>query len=447
MSLEQDDMEKRRQKRLEMQKKRQQEQRRMKLTLAAAAVVLVGVVAGIVALVKSAPSSQEAQAAFAATDATQATTESPIVKRTAAPEDTVIHIRAAGDLNITSSVVQSGLAASGYDFSNAFLDVASTLSNADITLLNLEGNICGEPYGSSTASAPREILTALKEAGVDLIQMANSYSIYNGLIGLNATLSQIRAAGLEPLGAYANINDAKEGRGYTIVNVRGVKIAFVAFTKGMGGLGMPDGSLECVNLLYEDYADKYAKVAKESITGVLKAAASEKPDITIALLHWGSENSDDLNKTQTQIANLMVQNGVDVILGTHPHRVQQLEWDEKAGTFIAYSLGDFYGNATHSGTAYSIILDLEITKNNSTGQTKVTGYDYTPIYTVKASETGTIQKVVRIHEAMEAYEGNYVDKVSSGAYDGMTYALKRIDYRVRGIYGNTDPSETTEAAS
>lgn len=446
MSPEQENMDARRAKRLEMQKKRQKEQRKMMLALAAAVVVLVGCGVAIFALAGRAPENANTLAATE-TAATTAATTSPMEKRTAAPADTVIHIRAAGDLNVTNSVVQSGLAATGYDFTNAFLDVASTLSDADITLMNLEGNFCGEPYGSATASAPAELLTALKDMGVDFLQTANSYSIYNGLIGLNSTLAQIRSSGIEPLGAYANVNDAREGKGYTICTVQGIKIAFVAFTKGLGGLGMPEGNLSCVNLLYTDYAETYKTVAKDSITKVLNAAAAEKPDITIALLHWGSENNDDINKTQTQIANLMLSNGVDVIIGTHPHRVQELKWDEKAGTFIAYSLGDFYGNATHSGTAYSIILDLEITKNGTSGETKVTGYDYIPIYTAKASETGTIQKVVRIEKAMEAYEGNFVDKVTASAYANMEYALKRIDYRVRGIYGSSDPNETTEATT
>ena len=90
----------------------------------------------------------------------------------------------------------------------------------------------------------------------------------------------------------------------------------------------------------------------------------EKPDITIALLHWGSEYNDDISDTQKSIVNLMKKQGVDVILGTHPHTVQAIEYDELAGTLVAYSLGDFFGDASRGGTNYSIILDLEITKDS-----------------------------------------------------------------------------------
>jgi len=119
---------------------------------------------------------------------------------------------------------------------------------------------------------------------------------------------------------------------------------------------------------------------------------------------------------------------VDVIIGTHSHYVQSILYDEDAGTFIAYSLGDFFGDATEAGTEYSIILDLEITKDNETGVTKVTGYDYTPIFTVH--EEGKPLRVARIREAMAAYNDNYVDKVSDLTYHDMEYALGRIEARV-----------------
>ena len=70
--------------------------------------------------------------------------------------------------------------------------------------MNFEGNVCGEPYGTQTTSAPIELVRTLRACGVDLLQMANSCAINNGLNGLTATLNSIRSAGIEPVGAYAN---------------------------------------------------------------------------------------------------------------------------------------------------------------------------------------------------------------------------------------------------
>ena len=430
MPLHDDEMNMRREKREAQRRKQQAEAKRLRITLILAAVVLVLCTAGIVFLPSRSDSSQTTVAAE--TRPTQKPTQATEpATRAQKSTKTTIHIKAAGDLNVTNTVINAGVAVGGYNYTRAFMDVASTLSDADLTVLNLEGNICGEPYGSDTTSAPRELLDGLRNAGVDLIQMANSCTINNGLIGLTSTLQTIRAAGLEPVGAFASESEFQQSKGYTITEAQGVKVAFVAFTKGLGGRGLPAGNDNLVNILYEDYASTYDKIDRTRITSVLKAVEAEKPDITIALLHWGSEYNDDISDTQKSIVNLMKKQGVDVIIGTHPHTVQAIEYDELAGTLVAYSLGDFFGDASRGGTNYSIILDLEITKDSSTGTTKVTNYSYTPIYTVSEAESADgYRRVVRIDKTVEAWEENYLDKVSQSAKESMVYALDRIEARI-----------------
>lgn len=430
MPLHDDEMNMRREKREAQRRKQQAEAKRLRITLILAAVVLVLCTAGIVFLTSRSDSSQTTVAAE--TRPTQKPTQATEpATRAQKSTKTTIHIKAAGDLNVTNTVINAGVAVGGYNYTRAFMDVASTLSDADLTVLNLEGNICGEPYGSDTTSAPRELLDGLRNAGVDLIQMANSCTINNGLIGLTSTLQTIRAAGLEPVGAFASESEFQQSKGYTITEAQGVKVAFVAFTKGLGGRGLPAGNDNLVNILYEDYASTYDKIDRNRITSVLKAVEAEKPDITIALLHWGSEYNDDISDTQKSIVNLMKKQGVDVIIGTHPHTVQAIEYDALAGTLVAYSLGDFFGDASRGGTNYSIILDLEITKDSSTGTTKVTNYSYTPIYTVSEAESADgYRRVVRIDKTVEAWEENYLDKVSQSAKESMVYALDRIEARI-----------------
>lgn len=430
MPLHDDEMNMRREKREAQRRKQQAEAKRLRITLILAAVVLVLCTAGIVFLTSRSDSSQTTVAAE--TRPTQKPTQATEpATRAQKSTKTTIHIKAAGDLNVTNTVINAGVAVGGYNYTRAFMDVASTLSDADLTVLNLEGNICGEPYGSDTTSAPRELLDGLRNAGVDLIQMANSCTINNGLIGLTSTLQSIRAAGLEPVGAFASESEFQQPKGYTITEAQGVKVAFVAFTKGLGGRGLPAGNDNLVNILYEDYASTYDKIDRTRITSVLKAVEAEKPDITIALLHWGSEYNDDISDTQKSIVNLMKKQGVDVIIGTHPHTVQAIEYDALAGTLVAYSLGDFFGDASRGGTNYSIILDLEITKDSSTGTTKVTNYSYTPIYTVSEAESADgYRRVVRIDKTVEAWEENYLDKVSQSAKESMVYALDRIEARI-----------------
>ncbi len=428
MPLHDDEMNKRRQKREAQRKKQQADARRIRMTLILAAVVLALCGFGILKLTQAAPEAE--QTGQPVIRETEATTEAPNPMTEPDPI-TTIHIKAAGDLNVTDNVIKAGLSANGYDFNRAFKDVSAILAEADLTVMNLEGNFCGEPYGSATTSAPPELLRDLRGAGVDLLQTANSCIINNGMIGMNATLSAIRAAGIEPVGAFANEAELRRSKGYTITEAQGVKVAFVAFTKGLGGRGMPAGSENLVNLLYEDYATTYNKEDNERITTILKNVETEKPDITIALVHWGSEYNDDISSSQEYLVKLLQKNGVDVILGTHSHTLQPIDYDPLKGTLVAYSLGDFFGDADRGATNYSIILDLEITKDANAGTTKVTDYSYTPIYTVTEEECDGYRRVVRIDKAIEAYNENYLDKVTRTCKEAMEYALQRVEERLK----------------
>ncbi len=339
---------------------------------------------------------------------------------------TTIRFVAAGDLNITDGVVAAG--GGEYDYTDVFMDVAHLLAEGDLTALNFEGNLCGAPYGAD--SAPDTLAKALDKAGVDYLQLANSYSISRGLSGLADTVTAVRAAGIEPLGAYATQEEAKAEKGYKICNISGIRVGITAFTKGMDGLALPADGTGCVNVLYKDYDSTYQEIDTEGISAVLDAMSKEKPDVVIALLHWGSEFNDTISASQKKIVTLLQEKGVDAIIGTHSHYVQKMEHDPEKGTFVAYSLGDFFGDADRSGSEYSVILNLEITKDNETGETKVTGYDYTPIFTVK--EEGLPIKVVRIRETMAAFESRYLDRVSEETYQAMAYALGRIEARISG---------------
>ena len=429
-------MEQRRQKRAALGKKRRKEQKALRRKLIMAAVIFLASLALVIWLTRNDGITQDpGQMGETPTDSMQPTfTEPPEERATLPPEapTTTIHIKAAGDLNVTDKVVSSGKALMGdyYDYTDALMDVAPLLSSADLTLMNFEGNLVGPPYGTETASAPIELVEALNAAGVDILQMANSYSIYNGMIGLAQTLNNMRAAGIEPVGAFATPDEFQRSKGYTICEIQGIKVAVVAFTKGMSGYGLPQGSENCVNKLFVDYDSEYRKIDYDGIRSILKSVRSEDPDITIAMLHWGAEYNDTIFDSQKDIAALMIKEGVDVILGTHSHMLHEVTLDQEENTLIAYSLGDFFGDATKSGTAYSIVLDIQITRDNEMGTTRIDGFTATPIYTLSENESNGQRRVVRIDETIAAYDVNFVDKVTLSAKEAMEYSLERIEARL-----------------
>ena len=421
---------KRREQRERLRQQRLAENRKLTIKLIAAAVVLVLCAAviflvaeqsGVQHLTDPTPTDPGITDPTAGTNPTLEPTETAAPSETLANDYTVIHFTAAGDITVTDKTAQ-------LNFEEALQDVLPVLCKADLTTVNFEGNLIGAPYGAEYASAPQSLMEALNNAGVDLVQMANSRSIYNGLSGLNTTLHNIRAAGLEPVGAWSTNQEAKETGGFTIREVNGVRIAIVAFTKGMDSMALPAGSENCVNVLYEDYATVWQEVDTAGITRILRAVEREKPDITIALVHWGSEYRDQISSTQKTIKNLMLENGVDAIIGTHPHYVQAMEFDPENSTFVAYSLGDLLSDGETAGTEYGVILDLEITKDNLNGETRITGYSYTSTFNSRMEGQGI--KILRLEEAVRAYENGYMYRVSQDLYEDMVYAQKRIVERI-----------------
>ncbi|MBQ7341281.1 MAG: CapA family protein [Oscillospiraceae bacterium] len=421
MAIDPEEMKRRRLQKQQQRESQQVQRKKLMIRLGIASGVLL--LCGILIFALSRPDAPSPQSP------TEKETVAPApTQPTEIPPTTTVHLAFAGDLIITDNVVNSGGA--DLNYSKVFGDVAPVLANADMAVLNLEGSLYGAPYGTQTASAPLSMMEALDDAGVDLIQLANSYSIYHGISGLGQTIDRVRSAGMEPLGVWPDTSSYQKARGFTLRNVNGLKIAFVAFTKGMvDGMALPAGSENCVNILYEDYDSTYQNINTEKITQVMKSAAREDPDAIVVLLHWGSKESDTVSSSQKRILNLLQELGADAVIGTHPIYLQQMSMNEN-GQFVAYSLGSFYSDAQDSGMEYSVILDLAFTKDNKSGKTTISGYDYTPIYTAK--QDGLPVRVVRIKETMAAYENNYIEKVSEADYNAMAYALERIEARIKG---------------
>lgn len=346
-------------------------------------------------------------------------------------EDAVATVSAVGDIYLSESMLADAKQPDGsYDFSTQLEPVIVPLSRADVTFGNFEGNFTGASYSAERASYPNELAAELSRVGFDLLQTANSFSIFNGVSGLEYTKEAIESQGMRALGTYVNEDDRRDHQ-VIIREVNGIRIAFVAFTKGVGNLTIPDNASCSVDLLYKDYTSDYSEINTEYITSVLSKAADEEPDVIIAALHWGSENNDQISQTQEEITELMLKNGVDVILGSHPHivgpierRSVTLENGLKKECVIAYSLGDFcIADAGQCNT--SLILDLEFTRTGN--QTVISHVGYTPISAIDRGEGYADRYRVVITQAeVEMYESNYFDHVSEALYEEMLTDLESI---------------------
>ena len=216
MAQDRDELYKRRQAREEQRKKRKKAQRLMRIRLIAAVLVLLACGGGIYYMISNngIPAVSVEATVPEAVETEPPETQAP-TERTAAMDQAPVKIKlvAGGDLNVTDQVVWAGQEGGEFDYTKAFMDVAPILSEAELSFLNFEGNVCGAPYGTATASAPQQMLEALKNAGVDMLQVANSCSITNGMLGLTSTLNNIRAAGIETLGAYTSTEEFERTKG------------------------------------------------------------------------------------------------------------------------------------------------------------------------------------------------------------------------------------------
>jgi poly-gamma-glutamate synthesis protein (capsule biosynthesis protein) len=285
-----------------------------------------------------------------------------------------------------------------YNFSNSFAAITAYTASADLTLADLELNFVPPPYEESSYRAPQSFAQTLRLSGIDLVQTANCAAIQTGMSGLASTIDALDSAGIEHVGTYRSEEELLRSNGVLIKNMNGLRIAFVSFSKGLGGLTLPQGKEFAADVLYEDYATDYSVLDKKTITQRLAAANNAAPDLIIALLHWGNEFDAEVTKKQEEIADLLIENNVRVILGTHPNNVGKIELRklttedgvEKQG-YVAYSLGNFFTANQKQHANESIIVNFEIKKNGLTGETTIENFTYTPIFINQDLEKATYE--------------------------------------------------------
>ena len=326
-------------------------------------------------------------------------------------QNTVVRIAAVGDIMIGDDQLAAARQADGsYDFTSCFAPISAYTMAVDLTVGNLELNFCGEPYcGKPDFRAPEALAKTLSGIGFDVLQTANSFSIQNGLTGLRSTMDTLERWQISPLGTYRSEEEKSACGGVLLKNVNGMRIAMLGFTKGLNNLSLPENEEYAVDLLYEDYATDYTVIAEDAIVRSVENAKALSPDLTIAMLHWGSEFDRGVTAKQEKIASLLLENGVDVILGSHSHMAGKLEQrtvTRSDGTerncVIAYSLGNFYADQTQAHTMQSMLLNLTATKNGATGETTLTDVSYTPICTVKQDREHPTFEVLPIRAAIRS---------------------------------------------
>ena len=304
-------LESRRLKRLEMKRKRKIQQR---IVLGVAFLVLVVI---ILLIVRGCSGKEEEKPQDTEQDNQQ---QEEVVTPPPADPDVTATLAAVGDIMAYQSQIDAAQQDDlTYNFKDAFSAVSAYTASADITVGNLELNMLGTtPYSGSPTTAPYfnapEILAQnLSDIGFDILQTANTYSIMNGINGLSSTMRLLNEAGIDAVGTHTS--DPGATGGVITREVNGIKFAFIAFTKGVNNMTLPLNSEYCVDLLYTDYNTDYKIVDSTGILERVDAAKATDPDVIVAMLHWGSEYETSISDTQKDIRISRLCPGIEFI---HP---------------------------------------------------------------------------------------------------------------------------------
>jgi poly-gamma-glutamate synthesis protein (capsule biosynthesis protein) len=284
-------------------------------------------------------------------------------------EDSLIavHVLVAGDAMCHAQQITSAknTADNSYDFSGCFRYLSDILAKGDVNIVNLETTLAGAPYsGYPQFCAPDEYANALKDIGLNFFVLANNHCADKGTKGVIATIEKLRNLQIPTAGTYLDEEDRKT-RYPAIVESKGIKIALLNYTYGTNGLTVAKPLL--INNLNDT-----SQIKKD-----IETAQNQQADVLIALLHWGTEYQRTPNKKQKEQAQFFFKNGVDVIVGSHPHVVQPVEYfaynqmDTTEKKLVYWSLGNFISNQRYEHTDNGIIASFFITKNKNTGMVQV----------------------------------------------------------------------------
>ena len=287
----------------------------------------------------------------------------------AAAGDNIIHEAVFTDAKKNALVYASSTGVqSNYRFTEMFEGIARVISGADFAYINHETPVAGEGYpisGYPEFNAPTEVGTDLAEVGFDIITIANNHMLdmkENGLRNsINYWNEKSAETGITMIGGYTKADYDN----IRFVEKDGVKIALLSYLTMINYNHRNDISESSELLIpYANEADMTRQVG---------IAREQGADFIIVAIHWGDENAFQPNDTQKRLAKHLASLDVDVIIGSHSHTLQPVEWLEGTNghrTLCAYSLGNCLSTMLYSYYMVGGILTFDIVQDE-TGDTRI----------------------------------------------------------------------------
>ena len=337
--------------------------------------------------------------------------------------DNIINIVAVGNI-----ICEPELCESLYDEQNdnylflRFVDrVRQYVEIADYTVGALKTNFVDYFQDvKGKLKAPKDLGLAMKDLGIDLVSTAHNHSNDYGKEGIEQTIDYLDSLGIKQVGTNKT---SKEQENITIVDIRDIKVAFLAYT-------------EKTNIAINT-KEKYLvnKMDKKQIVADMQKAKEEGAEFIFVCLNWGEIDGEKPTKSQQELAKYLVDNGADFILGSNPEMVGKIEnYQDKEGknTCIVYSMGNFLALGEEEAKM-EIALDIEITKSAENGQTYLSKVSYTPIYLLDKGE-GIEERyfLANVKQEIERYEAGVQNNLTQEDYNKIQNSLIKLENRIKG---------------
>ncbi len=257
---------------------------------------------------------------------------------------------------------------SRYDYNSCFKYLYPLISQADIAIANLEVTLGGKPYkGYPSFSSPEALVQACKNTGIDILTTANNHSCDRGKRGLERTIRILDSLHIKHTGTF--IDDQERTSTYPlIIDKNGIRFGFLNYTYGTNDIAVTEPNI--VN-----------QIDMQLIENDINQARQKGADMIIILFHWGREYQSFPDSSQISLYQFCTARGVDLVIGSHPHVIQKIEWHQDKSNLVAYSLGNFISNQRPRKRDGGLMLEITVTKSADRVNMIKVGYYLTWVYT------------------------------------------------------------------
>lgn len=259
---------------------------------------------------------------------------------------------AVGDNIMHQRLIDVAKKDNGYDFSAYYQNIQPYIQEADISFVNQETILGGNSHkysGYPVFNTPSEMAEALSQTGFDVVNGGTNHCLDIGPSGIKHSIDVFNNyPDMTYIGVYKEKSDKKN---IPVIEKNGIKIAFLSYNQLINYESQPP----------TDYFNPFNKQQiKEDVENAKKIS-----DVIVVSCHWGKENSTKTSEFQKEYAKYLNDLGVDVIVGTHTHTLQEVEWlknDEGHQTLVAYSLGNFVNGMLEVDSQLGGMLSLDFVK-------------------------------------------------------------------------------------